>query len=211
MEDIKTSFATQLQSIDGGSRDAEERAARAEAEVQELRMQLKMVKEASAANESGKEQDGSVKMLKMQLQKAEIDKKSLQQQVSAHAHSHRLHCTLDPNPTPRSVPGFRLTRLPLASVAGREQDERKRVADQHVRRTARRAGADEGEMSLTRFSETECGVHGEHVGCSATRELTTGRVCIAGAGASHDTSLPCLDTDGPLPPCSQLTDTNTFV
>ncbi len=81
MEDIKASFATQLQSIDGGSRDAEERAARAEAEVQELRMQLKMVKEAAAAKESGKDQDGSTKMLKMQLQKAEIDKKSLQQQV----------------------------------------------------------------------------------------------------------------------------------
>jgi hypothetical protein len=79
MQDVKASFAHQLQDIDGGSRGAEERAARAEAEVQELRMQLKIVKEA---NESGKEQEGNPKLLRIQLQKAEIDKKSLQQQVA---------------------------------------------------------------------------------------------------------------------------------
>ena len=53
----------------------------AEAELTELRLQLKMVREKSNANEAGKESEAAAKMMKMKLQKAEIDKKSLQEQL----------------------------------------------------------------------------------------------------------------------------------
>ena len=81
LEDVKASFAKQLQSIDGGSRDAEERATRAEAEAAQLRVQLQAAQELAAGAGSGKDDASATKMLRIQLQKAEIDKKSLKEQV----------------------------------------------------------------------------------------------------------------------------------
>lgn len=81
MEDVKASFAQQLKTVGGGSKDSEERAAKAEAELTELRLQLKLVREKAEASEAAKESESAVKMMKMKLQKAEIDKKSLQEQL----------------------------------------------------------------------------------------------------------------------------------
>jgi len=81
LEDAKASFAQQLKSIDGGSKDALDRACKAEAQVTELKMQMQMVKEAAAASLADKDDAAALKMMKIQLQKSEMDKRSLAQQV----------------------------------------------------------------------------------------------------------------------------------
>jgi hypothetical protein len=81
MDDIKASFQMQLKTVGGGSKESEDRAAKAEAEVLELRAQLKVAKEAAAAAEAVREDAAALKMTKIQLQKAELDKTSLLNKV----------------------------------------------------------------------------------------------------------------------------------
>ena len=81
MDDITASFQMQLKTVGGGSKESEDRAAKAEAEVLELRAQLKVAKEAAAAAEAVKEDAAALKMTKIQLQKAELDKTSLLNKV----------------------------------------------------------------------------------------------------------------------------------
>jgi len=81
LEDAKASFSQQLKSLGGGSKDADDRACKAQAEITELKMQMRMVKEAAAAAEANKDDAAALKMMKIQLQKAEIDKRGLAQQI----------------------------------------------------------------------------------------------------------------------------------
>ena len=81
LEDAKASFAQQLKSIDCGSKDALDRACKAEAQVTELKMQMLLVKEGAAASLADKNDAAALKMMKIQLQKSELDKRSLAQQV----------------------------------------------------------------------------------------------------------------------------------
>ena len=54
---------------------------RAEAELADVRVQLKKAQESAVGAQAAQDAEGALKMLRIQLQKAEIDKKSLQQQV----------------------------------------------------------------------------------------------------------------------------------
>lgn len=81
MEDVKASFVLQLKSAGGDSKEAEERVLKAEAEAKDLRAQLEAAKQAVAEAHAAREDASALKVVKIQLQKVELDKKSLQQQV----------------------------------------------------------------------------------------------------------------------------------
>lgn len=85
MEDVKASFTAQLRSAGGDSKGAEEKVLKAESEAKELRAQLEAAKQASADAHAAKEDASALRVVKIQLQKVEIDKKSLQQQVPSRA------------------------------------------------------------------------------------------------------------------------------
>jgi hypothetical protein len=85
MEDVKASFTAQLRSAGGDSKGAEERVLKAEAEAKALRQQLEATKQTAADVHVAKEDTSALRVLKIQLQKVELDKKSLQQQVPSRA------------------------------------------------------------------------------------------------------------------------------